>query len=139
MSISTNIKLLREHFNITQDELAKIAGVSNKAVSTWESGRYEPRMGVIQKIADHFNIKKSNIIEDNGMNEIINPISEQTEPDRVALRKAFGGNHGVILVKNNPTDVDIEFLKRVDQLSPENKEKIDELVNLYLKSQNKHE
>lgn len=67
MGISENIKLLREQYGLSQKELGQIAGVSDKAVSTWEQGIKEPRMGVIQKIADHFGIQKSNIIEDNGL------------------------------------------------------------------------
>jgi len=67
MGISENIKLLRYKYKLTQDELGKIAGVSGKAVSTWENGTKEPRMGAIQKIADHFNISKSSIIEDGGL------------------------------------------------------------------------
>lgn len=67
MGISENIKLLREQYGLSQKELGKIAGVSDKAVSTWEQGIKEPRMGAIQKIADHFGIQKSNIIEDNGL------------------------------------------------------------------------
>ncbi|WP_293828437.1 helix-turn-helix domain-containing protein [uncultured Phascolarctobacterium sp.] len=67
MGISENIKLLREQYGLSQKELGQIAGVSDKAVSTWEQGIKEPRMGAIQKIADHFGIQKSNIIEDNGL------------------------------------------------------------------------
>ena len=67
MGISENIKLLREQYGLSQKELGQIAGVSDKAVSTWEQGINEPRMGAIQKIADHFGIQKSNIIEDNGL------------------------------------------------------------------------
>lgn len=70
MGISENIKILRDKFDLTQQDIADIAGVSNKAVSTWENGTKEPRMGTIQKIADHFGIKKSQLIEDGGMNEI---------------------------------------------------------------------
>lgn len=67
MSVSENIKKLRERYDLTQQELADIAGVTNKAVSAWETGQKEPRMGAIEKIANHFNIKKSNIIEEGGM------------------------------------------------------------------------
>lgn len=64
MGIAKNIKELREKYNLTQSELGKIAGVSDKAVSTWETGAAEPRMGAIQRIADHFGITKGSIIED---------------------------------------------------------------------------
>ena len=64
MSIAENIKALREKHGMTQAEFGKIAGVSDKAVSTWEVGTAEPRMGAIQKIANHFDIRKSEIIDD---------------------------------------------------------------------------
>lgn len=64
MSISDNIKRIREQFDLTQDELGEIAGVSGGAVSTWERGTAEPRMGAVQKIADHLNISKADIVEE---------------------------------------------------------------------------
>ena len=70
MSIGKNIKKLREIHNLSQKELAEIAGVSDKAVSTWENGIKEPRMGAIQKIADHFGILKSDLIEDEKIKRI---------------------------------------------------------------------
>lgn len=71
MVIGINIKKLREIHNLSQKELAEIAGVSDKAVSTWENGIKEPRMGTIQKIADHFGILKSDIIEDKELDPTI--------------------------------------------------------------------
>lgn len=64
MSIASNIKELRKRFDLTQAQLAEIAGVTNKAVSTWENGKAIPHMGCIQKMADYFGISKSDIIED---------------------------------------------------------------------------
>ena len=57
MSIASNIKHLREAHGMSQAEFGNIAGVTDKAVSSWETGKKEPRMGAIQKIADHFGIK----------------------------------------------------------------------------------
>lgn len=71
MTIGENIKQLRERFGLTQTQLGEIAGVSDKAVSTWENGANIPRMGAIQKMADYFGIQKSAIIE--GMDEKKNP------------------------------------------------------------------
>lgn len=64
MGIERNIKKLREEHGLTQEQLGEIAGVSDKAVSTWETGSNFPRMGAIQKMADYFGISKSAIIED---------------------------------------------------------------------------
>ena len=67
MGISENIKILRERYGLSQKELGQIAGVSDKAVSTWEQGLKEPRMGAIQKLAEYLSIRKSEIIEDGGL------------------------------------------------------------------------
>lgn len=64
MSIANNIKKLRTEHKLTQAEFGQIAGVTDKAVSTWENGTKEPRMGAIQKLADYFGVLKSDIIED---------------------------------------------------------------------------
>ena len=67
MGIKENIAELRKREKLTQEEFAKIAGVTRAAVAQWESGFSEPRMGSIQKLADHFGISKSDIIEEGGM------------------------------------------------------------------------
>jgi transcriptional regulator with XRE-family HTH domain len=55
---------------MSQQDFGKIAGVSDKAVSAWENGTRTPRMGAIEKIANHFGINKSEIIEDGYTNRI---------------------------------------------------------------------
>ena len=61
--IKDNIKKLRQKHGLTQSELGRIAGVSDKAVSTWERGDAEPRMGAVEKMAASFRISKSAIID----------------------------------------------------------------------------
>ena len=61
--IKDNIKKLRQKHGLTQSELGRIAGVSDKAVSTWERGDAEPRMGAVEKMAAYFRISKSAIID----------------------------------------------------------------------------
>ena len=65
MDIQYAIRQLRESEDLTQEEFGAIAGVSSMAVSQWENGRAMPRMGALQKIADHFGLSKSDIIEGN--------------------------------------------------------------------------
>lgn len=64
MSIGNNIRRLREAHQLTQKELGAIAGVSDKAVSTWENGTKDPRMSAIQRLADYFGIPKSALLDD---------------------------------------------------------------------------
>lgn len=80
MGIPDNIKRLRVTHGLTQSELGKIAGVSDKAIWTWENGTAEPRMGAIQKIADHFNIKKSDLIEDHSSEPDVTGITNISFP-----------------------------------------------------------
>lgn len=67
MGIRENIIALRTQYQITQEELAAIAGVSRGAVSQWEGGFSEPRMGAIERMAEHFKLRKSDFIEEGGM------------------------------------------------------------------------
>lgn len=83
MSIGNKIKFLRESKDLTQVEFGKIAGVSDKAVSTWENGSAEPRMGAIQKIADYFGISKGWIVDD-----------ETDAPDAAQLDSLFIEKYG---------------------------------------------
>lgn len=71
MGVGENISALRELAKVTQGQLADIAGVTRGAVSQWETGVAEPRMGAIQRIADHYHIRKADLIEDGGMDGMV--------------------------------------------------------------------
>ena len=62
MTIGENIRSLRESRGLTQAQLGDAVGVSDKAVSTWESGKREPRMGVIKKLAEFFGVTASALL-----------------------------------------------------------------------------
>lgn len=108
MGISENIKILRERYGLSQKELGQIAGVSDKAVSTWEQGLKEPRMGAIQKLADYFGIRKSDIIEDGGL------VSKQT-------------TSSLSLTQQEETHI-----KKYRQLDADGKEEIDDIIDVKL-------
>lgn len=74
MSIAENIKRIRLEHGLSQSELGKIAGVSDKAVSTWELGIKTPRMGAVEKMANYFGITKSAIVDDAPMTSLQKPV-----------------------------------------------------------------
>lgn len=74
MSIAENIKRIRLEHGLSQSELGKIAGVSDKAVSTWELGLKTPRMGAVEKMANYFCITKSAIVDDAPMTSLQKPV-----------------------------------------------------------------
>lgn len=64
MSIGKNIRSLRESRGLSQIQLGKIAGVTDKAVSTWERDEKVPRMGAVDKMVQYFGVTRSAILED---------------------------------------------------------------------------
>lgn len=57
------IKNLREQHNLSQEELGNIVNVSDKTVSSWEINRTEPKMGIVQQLADYFNVTTDYLIK----------------------------------------------------------------------------
>lgn len=80
MSIAENIKKIRLEHELSQADLGKIAGVSDKAVSTWELGIKIPRMGAVEKMANYFGIPKSAILDDTKPVPASRPIPPGFEP-----------------------------------------------------------
>ena len=64
MGFADNIRRLREQHRLTQKEFGAIAGVSDKAISKWETNNGDARMGAIKRICDHFGLKKSDLIDE---------------------------------------------------------------------------
>lgn len=62
MNIGENIKKYRNLNNMSQSELSKRLGVSDKTVSSWEINRTEPKMGTIEKMCAIFNCSKSDLL-----------------------------------------------------------------------------
>lgn len=54
--IGERIKSLREERKITQQELARYLGVSQKTISNYENGERSPDPDTLRKIADYFDV-----------------------------------------------------------------------------------
>ena len=59
--IATNITNYRKAKGITQKELAAAIGISQSTMTEYMKLRTAPSFGVIQKLADYFGVKKSDI------------------------------------------------------------------------------
>ena len=62
--VSQNIIKLRKHYNLTQADLGKIVGKSDKAVSAWENGTRSPHIKSIKAIAKYFGISPTELSGD---------------------------------------------------------------------------
>ena len=54
INYSIKIKEYRERKFLTQEELAKILGVSKMSITRWETGKFEPTMQVKKKLYQLF-------------------------------------------------------------------------------------
>ena len=63
MSLGKQIAHYRRNKNITQDALAKQLGISNQAVSKWETEQSYPDVELLPKIADIFEITLDELFE----------------------------------------------------------------------------
>ncbi len=63
MNLGKQIAYYRKNKNITQDALAKLLGISNQAVSKWETEQSYPDIELLPKIADIFDISLDELFE----------------------------------------------------------------------------
>ncbi len=61
--IINRLKEFRERRNITQEELARILGVSRQTIIAIEKGKYKPSLCLALKIARFFNLKVEDIFK----------------------------------------------------------------------------
>ena len=87
MEISRKLYLLRTESGMTQNEFAKIAGVSDKAISSWEKGIRSPKVQYIMPICDYFGIDLNTFVDES--NDIYKPSSESV-PSGAVTRLDIG-------------------------------------------------
>lgn len=67
--LARNIKALRDKFDVTQQELADVAGVTRQAVVDWEQAKRKTirQDDVVAAITSHFGITSEDLFSDSGM------------------------------------------------------------------------
>lgn len=70
MTLGKRIANLRTEKKLTQEELAKIIGISRGSLSMYEIDKREPDMATLKKIADFFDISVDYLL---GLTDIRNP------------------------------------------------------------------
>ena len=53
--MKNHLKKFREQFNLTQEQLADLVGVSRQTIISIERGRYNPSLLLAHKLAETFN------------------------------------------------------------------------------------
>lgn len=89
-TLNENIKKYREKRSLKQDELGQLLQVSGKTVSSWEKGRSEPKMDMIEKIAKVLQCTRSQLIGE----EDIGPFTSANEALEFILKQEMVANYG---------------------------------------------
>lgn len=63
--LGKNIKKMREEHHLTQDELGDLLEISGKTISSWEKGRSEPKIEMIEKLTHIFHCTSSHLLGEN--------------------------------------------------------------------------
>jgi len=76
LKIGQKIKAARKIKRITQDELAKVIGVSDKSISAYESDRANPPLSVVEKISKATNQSLNFFLEETIETSILSKLTE---------------------------------------------------------------
>lgn len=74
------IKKHRTEQGLTQKKLGELCGIADSNIRKYESGRQNPKIETLQKIADALDIKISELIS---LNDAIGSVLETTEENRI--------------------------------------------------------
>ncbi|MDQ0227675.1 helix-turn-helix domain-containing protein [Metabacillus niabensis] len=99
--ISTNLKNLRLHHKLTQEEVAFRINVSRQVIAKWEKGESTPDLGHCQALAKMYNVSLDNLVNFDGedTNLIIPPKGKHF------FGVAKIGDRGQIVVPKKARDV----------------------------------
>ena len=75
-----HLSMIRAKAGLTQSQLAAISGVSQRAISSYESGTRSPKQGHLKSIAQSLSVKPSSLLE--GLE-----LGEWPSPGKVATRR----------------------------------------------------
>ncbi len=66
MELAANLKRLRKEHDMTQEDLAKLLGVTAQAVSKWERGESCPDITLLPALAAHYGVSIEDLLGVNG-------------------------------------------------------------------------
>ena len=89
--LAQNIKAQRIKNHMEQSELASKLHISNKTVSSWECGRTEPKMGMIEDMCNVFGCTKQELLDGYQAHERSNSLSNVEWDLIIAYRQANDG------------------------------------------------
>ncbi len=99
VKLNENIRVLRKRLSLTQDQFAQRLGIKRSLIGAYEEGRAEPKLELLQKMAEVFSISVDDLI------------GKEFTAETVLPDKKFARGKDVVVVTVNSFDRDnIEFV-----------------------------
>ncbi len=93
-SFSENLKTLRKHQNLSQEQLADKLNLSRSIVGMWESGQRKPSFETLELLADFFNVRLDDLSGRKNTDSLLSPtIATDTVTFPVIGEIAAGYDH----------------------------------------------
>lgn len=111
-TLGDRIRNLRIIHGMSQDDLAKAVGVSNRTVSTWERDARMPRMGPIEKMVKLFNVSKPYLMLGQKDEKSPTAVTSEASEEFIKLAKK---------IQSLPSDKQVIILQLIDTFDPPDK------------------
>lgn len=69
-AFSTNLRYYMDKEGLNQADISRLLGVSESAVGKWLKMKSTPRMGIVEKLAIHFGVNKSDLLESKSLHPV---------------------------------------------------------------------
>lgn len=110
MEFGERLKMIRRDLELSQRQLAKLSGVPQTSISTWELNKSVPSLDALYSLADAL----------------------QCTVDYLIGREAEDGIINIKYTGYIPTDEEVEFLKRYKKLTPTQKQTVQSVISTFL-------
>ena len=94
MTTGERIKLLRIQRSMTQKEVAQKCGMADSAIRKYESGKIEPKLGTLIKIATALNVNVSELLE---LEPLPMKIEKSEDGEKIYIESAEAQRHKAFL------------------------------------------
>ena len=113
LAFAKNLKALMESSKSTQEDIAKVCGVSQQTVSDWLTAKKYPRMDKVQALLDHFNVPMAYLVND-GKNR---PEPYYLDPETAQLATDFKNRPQILRIARLGKNLSEDDLKQIVQFT----------------------
>ena len=100
LKIGKFIARMRKEKNMTQEDLARILGVTNKTISRWENGNYMPDLSLLKPLSEALDISLNELLsgeKDINIQKANENISDITNYSNIMINKVLKNTYIILM------------------------------------------